>query len=151
MHLPSKNGEKQEKEQLPGFSGDSKFECVDSSREHPANALQTGAPALAQPEQMRDLQIVVGRGKHSFGSSKLKDAVALVLRSKQINFEYSDNAGRLIIRGHVLKDYLNAEKEAEVQSQVFHTARMQQVVVILALSAALSAFYIIPTVLTHAV
>lgn len=99
--------------------------------------------------RMPGLAIIVGQGKHSFGPSKLKDAVSDLLESKGIAHEEGSNPGVVFVTGSALQDYMKKQKDAEYVGRVLQMVRMQQVLVVLGLSAILSAAYVVPVILSH--
>ena len=99
---------------------------------------------------MQDLEIVVGQGKRSHGMSVLRDAAVEILSSKGIDLQQHPNKGRLVVPSDALRRYVVAQKESEYKSRFFHMASMQYVVVGLGLSAVLSAIYVVPLILDHA-
>lgn len=100
---------------------------------------------------VQSLEIVVGKGQGSHGASVLRDAAEDILSSKGIAFQQHPNQGRLLVPSEELRRFVEAQKDSEFRNRFFHMATMQYVVVGLGLSAVLSAFYVVPLILSHAV
>lgn len=107
------------------------------------------ADSEAEGVDLQDLEIVVGQGKRSHGSSVLRDTVEAILNSKNLRFRQHANKGRLVVPREALRTYVEAQKNVEYESRFFHMASMQYVVVALGLSAVLSAVYVVPLILKH--
>lgn len=120
-------------------------------RRHAASSSHGDYRGGASRSGVRNLEIVVGTGQHSHGAAVLRDTVADILSSKGIAFQQHRNRGRLLVRGEDLRRYVEAEKNSEYRNRFFHMASMQYFVVGLGLSAVLSAIYVVPLILTHAV
>lgn len=82
--------------------------------------------------------------------SVLRDAAIEILNSKGIAFQQHPNKGRLVVPSDALRRYVEAQKESEFKSRFFHMAGMQYMLVALGLSAVLSAMYVVPLILDHA-
>ncbi|BDA40909.1 probable pentatricopeptide repeat-containing protein At1g0 at N-terminal half [Coccomyxa sp. Obi] len=138
---------------LPDSNGGDRARDVQSrdGRTDTASRSEGGDSGDASQVAVQDLEIVVGKGQRSHGASVLRDAAEEILSSKGIAFQQHPNQGRLLVPSEELRRYVEAQKNSEFRNRFFHMASMQYVVVGLGLSAVLSALYVVPLILDHAV
>lgn len=93
-----------------------------------------------------DLNIIVGRGTHSYKGGVLREVAEQMLQSRGLAWDDDSRGGRLVVRGAELERCFAQQQAAEYDSGLSWMVYVQGLKIMLACAAGF-AFYIVPNVL----